>query len=96
MSAGIPAKVAVNIHIAKPRSATYVIDGNEFAFVLKHHNLVLRISAGIGIFPVINRYLSGFRAIIAWYVEDATTWDELFAASSLLTDARRVVDVRVR
>jgi hypothetical protein len=72
-----------------------MIDGDKFALVLKHHNLIFRIPTDLRIFPIIYRNLRRFRTIVARDMEDAASWDKVLAARSLLADMRGVVNVRI-
>jgi hypothetical protein len=76
--------------------AAYVVHRDKFSFVLEHHHLILRITANFRVFPIIDRYLSGFGAVVARHVEHAASRDMLLAARALFADARGVVKIWIR
>lgn len=98
-SVGIPANVMINMcaRCTAPNIATYVVDSAKLSLVSKHHYLIFRITTNFRVFPIIDRYLSCFGAVIAGHVEYSASWNMLFfAARALFTDARRVIKIWVQ
>jgi hypothetical protein len=98
MSVGIPAIVVINMgaRCTAPNIATYVVDSTKLSLVLEHHYLIFRITTNFRVFPIIDRYLSCFGAVVAGHVEYSASWNILFfAARALFADARRVVKIWV-
>jgi hypothetical protein len=73
---------------------TYVVYGNKFSLVLKHHDLIFGVSI-IRVLPIINGYLHGLGTVFFWHMKYATPRSVLVAAEALLSDAGRVVNVRI-
>jgi hypothetical protein len=78
-SVGIPVVVVVNTgaRCTAPDVATYVVNSDPFALVLEHHDLVFRLTTNFRVFPVIDRYLSCFGAVVARHVEYSASCDKL-------------------
>jgi hypothetical protein len=73
-----------------------VVHRDKFSFVLEHHHLILRITADFRVFPIIDRYLGGFGAVVAGHVEHPASCDMLLTARALFADTRGVVKIWVR
>ena len=73
---------------------TYMVHSKKFSLVLKNHNLIFRIAC-VCIFPIVYCYLSGFGAVFAWYVENATSRGKFAVTESLFTNSTLIINVGI-
>ena len=96
MSVDIPAHLLGPVVIKERllEQQTYMINSDKLPLVLKHHYLILR-RPSLGVFPIIDCYLSRLRAVFTRNVEYSTSWDVFSLTRARLGDTGLVIDVGV-
>lgn len=96
-NADIPSQMSgANSTQSSKTNRSYMVYSNKLSIVLEHHDLISRISRFLGILPVIDCHLCGFRAVLARNMEYPASCNVLSVAQTLLAYAAGAVGVGIR